>query len=65
MNVKFQINRNIVLDKDLFYESQRAANNLVTVHCCKEVQLLLNTTTQFLSSNRNPIPNLIDGTYFQ
>lgn len=41
INNEFQINRKIVLNKDLFKESQRAASNLVTVHYCKEVLLLL------------------------
>lgn len=41
INVEFQISRKIVLKKDLFYESQRAASKLVTVHYCKEVQLFL------------------------
>lgn len=41
INVEYQINRKIVLNKDLFYGSQRAASNLVTVHYCKEVKLFL------------------------
>lgn len=57
---KFQIDRKIVLNKDLFYESHHAASNLVTVHYSKEVLLLLTTTTELLSSNRNPIPDFID-----